>query len=90
MRDKDYSNRSYSHYTPDGRYVDDDDAPQGPPKKIGRRKNPEYAKWEEERPLKDQNYIFHVLYLCYERGPSEQPPTYDSAGYQLDYKKVAN
>ncbi|KAF9640058.1 hypothetical protein BFW01_g11864 [Lasiodiplodia theobromae] len=79
--DKDYSHR-FSR--------DDNDDDEGPPKKIGRRKNPERVKWEEERPLKDQNHRWHDLHLCYQRGPSEQPPTYDSAGYQLDYEKVAN
>ncbi|PVH90495.1 hypothetical protein DM02DRAFT_620987 [Periconia macrospinosa] len=87
--DKHYSNRSYFHYTPQGEYVEDSDAPQGPPKKKGRYKNPERTKWEKDRYLTDPNSIFHTLHLCYSRGKDGRP-TYDRAGYRLDYEKVAD
>jgi hypothetical protein len=77
-RDKYYSSR----------FDDDPDAPEGPPKKIGRRNNPERAKWEQERYFTDPNHIFHDLHLCYSRGKNGRP-TYDKAGFQLDYDKVA-
>ncbi|OAL47467.1 hypothetical protein IQ07DRAFT_646405 [Pyrenochaeta sp. DS3sAY3a] len=32
---------------------------------------------------------FHHLYICYDKGP-DGSPTYDRAGFQADYKKVAN
>lgn len=86
-RDPHYSNRSYQHRDEHGRMVDNDDAPQGPPMKLGRSNNPARQQWENDQCLNDPNKTFHCLHLCYRRGPNG-PPTYDSAGFQLDYQKV--
>ncbi|KAM0426028.1 hypothetical protein ACHAPT_008659 [Fusarium lateritium] len=37
--------------------------------------------------LADPSAAFHDLYVCHKKGPNGSP-TYDSAGFQLDYKKV--
>lgn len=37
---------------------------------------------------KNVSHCFHELYVCHEKGPNGSP-TYDSAGFQLDYDKVA-
>jgi hypothetical protein len=34
-------------------------------------------------------HSFHELYICYDKGPRGSP-TYDEAGFQLDYRKVAD
>ncbi|KAH9886357.1 hypothetical protein F4778DRAFT_478097 [Xylariomycetidae sp. FL2044] len=39
--------------------------------------------------LLDPSHIFHDLYVCHKKGPRGSP-TYDSAGFQLDWKKVNN
>ncbi|KAI0479865.1 hypothetical protein F4859DRAFT_451743 [Xylaria cf. heliscus] len=41
-----------------------------------------------ETALLDPSAVFHDLYVCHARGPYGEP-TYDSAGFQLDYAKVA-
>lgn len=87
--DAHYSNRSYRIVDSHGQMHDDPDAPQGPPKKKGRRNNPERAKWEAEQPLKDPNNTFHVIHLCHSRGKNGRP-TYDNAGFQLDFKAVSD
>ncbi|KAF4338907.1 adenine nucleotide alpha hydrolase [Fusarium beomiforme] len=67
----------------------------------GRVKRPRY----EERELSEELLKFHIpkcrykhtdplhtfydLYRCYHKGPGGSS-TYDSAGFQLDYKKVAD
>ncbi|KAL1382630.1 hypothetical protein HDK64DRAFT_54007 [Phyllosticta capitalensis] len=84
--DPNYSNRSYMSMDQHGVFHDDDDAPKGPPKKKGRYNNPERLKWEEEQPLVDPNNSDHAYHLCASRGP-DGPPTYDRAGYLLDYEK---
>ena len=38
-------------------------------------------------PLDNPSYVFHELHVCRERG-SDGPPTYDKAGYELNYDKV--
>jgi len=40
-----------------------------------------------ERSLLDPSATFHDLYICHEKGPNGSP-TYDSAGFQLDWHKV--
>ncbi|KAH7120379.1 hypothetical protein B0J13DRAFT_567872 [Dactylonectria estremocensis] len=35
----------------------------------------------------DPTYVFHDLHVCHKKGPNGSP-TYDNAGYQLDWKKV--
>ena len=42
----------------------------------------------ERKALKDPNHTFHDLHICYKKGPHGSP-TYDEAGFQLDYDKVA-
>lgn len=38
--------------------------------------------------LRDPNHSFHDIYVCFKKGPRGSP-TYDEAGFQLDYEKVA-
>jgi hypothetical protein len=40
-----------------------------------------------ERALLDPSATFHDLYVCHGKGPNGSP-TYDSAGFQLDWHKV--
>ncbi|KAI1735418.1 hypothetical protein F4680DRAFT_435185 [Xylaria scruposa] len=42
----------------------------------------------EQQALIDPTATFHDLNVCYKKGPRGSP-TYDSAGFQLDYNKVA-
>lgn len=42
-----------------------------------------------EKARKDPAHGFHHLYVCYDRGPNG-PPTYDTAGFRLDYNKVVD
>ncbi|RWA11053.1 hypothetical protein EKO27_g4045 [Xylaria grammica] len=42
----------------------------------------------EEQALLDPAETFHDLYVCHKRGPYGEP-TYDAAGFQLDFGKVA-
>jgi len=41
----------------------------------------------EHEALADPSATFHDLYVCHKKGPKGSP-TYDSAGFQLDYDKV--
>ncbi|EPE31290.1 hypothetical protein GLAREA_12593 [Glarea lozoyensis ATCC 20868] len=38
--------------------------------------------------LKRPDHAFHELHVCYQKGPKGSP-TYDKAGFELDYKEVA-
>ncbi|OJD38773.1 nardilysin isoform 2 [Diplodia corticola] len=89
VRDADYSNLSDIRWSPTRGAVREGRARRvdAPPRRIGRRKNPAYERWEEERPLRDEDYLFHCIYLCVARGPREMPPTWDRAGYRLDWRK---
>ncbi|KAK7532630.1 hypothetical protein BKA81DRAFT_369240 [Phyllosticta paracitricarpa] len=87
--DPNYSRRSYMSIDEHGMFHDDEDAPEGPPKKKGRHNNPDRLKWEEEQPMADPNRSSHAYHLCASRGPNG-PPTYDSAGYLLDYEKCVD
>ncbi|KAI8651674.1 hypothetical protein NCS55_01413300 [Fusarium keratoplasticum] len=42
----------------------------------------------EHEALADPSATFHDLHVCHKKGPKGSP-TYDSAGFQLDYNKVA-
>ncbi|KAI3326023.1 hypothetical protein HD806DRAFT_488930 [Xylariaceae sp. AK1471] len=42
----------------------------------------------KEQALLDPTKTFHDLYICHKNGP-RGPPTYDSAGFRLDFNKVA-
>ncbi|KAI0182644.1 hypothetical protein EV127DRAFT_48972 [Xylaria flabelliformis] len=42
----------------------------------------------EKQALIDPTATFYNLHVCHKKGPNGKP-TYDSAGFQLDYKKVA-
>lgn len=42
-----------------------------------------------EKARKDPAHAFHDLYVCYDRGPNG-PPTYDTAGFRMDYDKVVD
>ncbi|KAF2969144.1 hypothetical protein GQX73_g4383 [Xylaria multiplex] len=53
------------------------------------RLNAHQKEWlYSEQSFLDPAQTFHDLYVCYRRGPHGQP-TYDSAGFQLDFDKVA-
>lgn len=43
----------------------------------------------KEQARRDPAATFHDLYVCYDRGPNG-PPTYDEAGFRLDYEKVVD
>ena len=48
---------------------------------------------EKEKEYKDfilnhEGHAFHELHVCYAKGPNGSP-TYDKAGFELDYEKVA-
>ena len=50
--------------------------------------------FEKDQEYKDfirrhEGHPFHDLYVCYDKGPNGSP-TYDKAGFELDYKKVAH
>lgn len=53
-------------------------------RKSRQEKDDEYR----EHALKDPNHVFHELYVCFYKGPNGSP-TYDEAGFELDYDKVA-
>ena len=42
----------------------------------------------EEDALHNPDHVFHTLYVCREKG-RDGSPTYDEAGYELDYDKVS-
>lgn len=54
-------------------------------RKTPQEKNEEYRQRARETP----GHCFHDLYVCYDKGPNGSP-TYDEAGFELDYKKVAD
>jgi len=60
----------------------------GPPGKKVRKtaweKNQEYVQFA----LENEGHCFHELYKCFKKGP-QGSPTYDKAGFELDYEKVA-
>ncbi|KAI0802135.1 hypothetical protein GGR55DRAFT_666998 [Xylaria sp. FL0064] len=60
----------------------------GPERPKGRldafQKGPLY----KEQTLLDPSKMHHDLHVCYKKGPRGRP-TYDTAGFQLDFKKVA-
>ncbi|KAK7535770.1 uncharacterized protein J3D65DRAFT_388806 [Phyllosticta citribraziliensis] len=86
--DPNYSRRTYLDMDEHGLFSESADAPEGPPKKKGRYNNPERLKWEEEQPYVNPDSFSHATHLCASRGPNG-PPTYDSAGYLLDYEKCS-
>ena len=43
----------------------------------------------KQQALLDPSATFHDLYVCHKKGPSGSP-TYDGAGFRLDWKKVDN
>jgi hypothetical protein len=54
-------------------------------RKTHQEKEEEYA----ERVLNDPDHCFHELHVCFKKGPNGSP-TYDKAGFELDYDKVAH
>ncbi|KAI1173323.1 hypothetical protein F4777DRAFT_457362 [Nemania sp. FL0916] len=59
-----------------------------PERPKGRLNASQKAKFDEEKTLLDPSETFHDTYVCLKKGPRGQA-TYDSAGFRLDYKKVA-
>ena len=62
------------------------------PEPSKKKKRMTYAESDREsklKALKDPNDDFHDMHICYKKGP-QGSPTYDEAGFQLDYKKVAD
>ena len=59
-------------------------SPEPPKKKKRSESDREFAR----KALKDPNHYFHDLHTCYKKG-RQGSPTYDEAGFQLDYDKVA-
>ncbi|KAF2653770.1 hypothetical protein K491DRAFT_717738 [Lophiostoma macrostomum CBS 122681] len=50
--------------------------------------------WEKEKEYTDfvkqhEGHMFHELHVCYDKGPNGSP-TYDKAGFELDFEKVAD
>lgn len=43
--------------------------------------------WFKKKTLSDPTEMFHELYVCHQKGPNRSP-TYDEAGFQLDWHKV--
>ncbi|KAK7746808.1 hypothetical protein SLS53_001996 [Cytospora paraplurivora] len=66
-----------------------DRRPPSPAKPRGRLNALQKDQWFKQRTREDPTKTFHDLYRCFDKGP-EGSPTYDSAGFQLDYQKVAN
>ncbi|KAI0848778.1 hypothetical protein F5Y00DRAFT_262247 [Daldinia vernicosa] len=62
-------------------YIPEPENPKGRTKAIR-----EYNR-REQKDLLDPREAFHDLYVCLEKGP-EGSPTYDAAGFQLDWEKV--
>ncbi|KAI0121928.1 hypothetical protein F4814DRAFT_457796 [Daldinia grandis] len=58
-----------------------------PEKPKGRTKAQRERNRHEKNPLLDPSDSFHDLYVCQEKG-REGSPTYDAAGFQLDWEKV--
>lgn len=59
-----------------------------PPQKKKRMTAIEKEQEFQRKSLNDPNEYFHDLHICFEKGPNGSP-TYDEAGFQLDYDKVA-
>ena len=60
-----------------------------PVKPKGRLSSLQKDKLFEEATLLDPSAIFHDLYVCHRKGPHGSP-TYDAAGFALDWHKVDN
>ncbi|KAI8960350.1 hypothetical protein F5Y11DRAFT_330310 [Daldinia sp. FL1419] len=58
-----------------------------PKKPKGRLNALEKDRLFKKKALMDPSETFHDLYVCHKKGPKGSP-TYDSAGFQLDWKKV--
>ncbi|XXH01282.1 hypothetical protein Hte_007637 [Hypoxylon texense] len=58
-----------------------------PPKPKGRLNSIQKDKLYTEKTLLDPSETFHDLYVCHRKGRNGSP-TYDSAGFRLDWKKV--
>lgn len=63
--------------------------PPSPEKPKGRLNSMQKDALFKEQARKDPAATFHDLYVCYDRGPNG-PPTYDTAGFRLDYNKVVD
>lgn len=61
--------------------------PPSPEKPKGRLNAMQKDALYKEKARKDPAAIFHDLHVCHDRGPNG-PPTYDTAGFRLDYDKV--
>ena len=62
------------------------------PEQPKKKKRMSYAEQDRDfkrQALKDPNHPFHDMHKCYKKGPRGRP-TYDGAGFQLDYDKVAD
>lgn len=66
-----------------------DRRPPSPAKPRGRLNALQKDQWFKQRTREDPTKTFHDLYRCFDKGP-DGSPTYDSAGFQLDYQKVAD
>ncbi|KAI1346472.1 hypothetical protein F5Y01DRAFT_297839 [Xylaria sp. FL0043] len=60
----------------------------GPERPKGRLNAFQRGPPSKEQTLQDPSNIHHDLHVCYKKGPRGRP-TYDTAGFQLDFKKVA-
>lgn len=58
-----------------------------PPKPKRKPRGAEADEFFKQTTLLDPSAIFHDSYVCEKRGP-HGPPTYDTAGFQLDYEKI--
>ncbi|KAJ0125339.1 hypothetical protein J7T55_006685 [Diaporthe amygdali] len=63
--------------------------PPSPEKPKGRLNAIQKDKLFDEKTRRDPAESFHDLYKCRDKGPNGSP-TYDSAGFRLDYEKVMN
>ena len=59
------------------------------PKKKGRLNAFDKNEMFKEEARDNVSHCFHELHVCYDKGPKGSP-TYDEAGFQLDYGKVAD
>lgn len=63
--------------------------PPSPEKPKGRLNAMQKDALYKEKARKDPAATFHDLYVCYDKGPNGSP-TYDNAGFRLDYDKVVD
>lgn len=63
--------------------------PPSPEKPKGRLNAMQKDALYKEQVRRDPAASSHNLYVCYDRGPNG-PPTYDAAGFRLDYDKVVD